>query len=346
MEGPGDKKGDAMAERETALMAVANFVPAESAESWFRAVCDAFDSSGGDWDSFKHALTEHASANSIPGEAVEAFTTVMENEISDRAGVLAQLAESRNEIAQEYTATAARYAEHSGDEEVAAWDDETAAQWYVYLTTSNEWAGWSGREEEWDEFRTWFLRYADAQGVLAQATRFLDNVEQRAEGKVAALTAIGISLPGEDAQPEKYYDEATGLYYDEAGNRYLRDSSGDDIVLQTAEGGLYWASADGKDHWYNPDFTPYVVSTDEAEEGVEAVEAPSAEIALSEADSEVADAVVEKVSAAVGESIDEALEKLAEEFEMSLEDVRGLYEDEIEHETIAAAVQEGIQANA
>jgi hypothetical protein len=164
---------------------------------------------------------------------------------------------------------------------------------------------------------------------------------------------VAVADDGGPSPAELGYDESTGLFYDEAGNRYLRDSSGENHALQWTEYGLWWVSTDGEDHWFQADFTPQLGADAGAEPEsaeAEAVEDEGAEddleIDLSDDDAEIAEALVEEVATAVSESIDASLEELAAEFGLPVEDVRRLYEEAIEPDAIEQAVQAGVQAGA
>lgn len=201
-----------MDELDTAVVAVSPQVPLDRAEEWFLMLCDLYDESEQDVDRFRAGLPERASERSFTSEAVEQFVYVLDNEINDPSGVLAQMAAERDELPRRYEAlvnAAETSSETASSDE--AWDDARAAEWYAYLTTGNQWAGWSGRNEDWDEFRTWFLNYADTAGVLAQATQFLDDIESRSEGKRTALTAMGVVLPDETSSLD-WGDETAAWY--------------------------------------------------------------------------------------------------------------------------------------
>lgn len=105
----------------------------------------------------------------------------------------------------------------AGDAET--WDLQTAAQWYDHLTAGQQWQGWNGRDEDWSEFRSGFLYYAEAADVLVAATRLLDGIEQAREGKRRALLALGIAVC-DFPTPDVEWGEQTAAWY-----QYLTNDS-------------------------------------------------------------------------------------------------------------------------
>lgn len=265
-----------MEEEEAAIVAVAEHVTVDQAENWFNAVCDAYVEGDEDWDAFVTRLTETAAQASFSPEVVETFVRVVDEQVSDRWTVLRTMSENRTELPGQYEQILAQWAaggEGAEAEEVVAWDQETAAQWYEYLGNESSQGGWSGSDEDWDAFRQTFLEAAEPHDVAPQATVFLDGIEAHGSGKIAALAEFGITILG--------YEESTGLYYDEAGNRYRRDSAGVDYPLQWTDSNLWWVQVDGEDYWYDENLQPYdgseaaaeAESTDEARADEEQVQA-------------------------------------------------------------------------
>lgn len=321
-----------MAELETAIVAVGEFVDVSQAEEWFDVVCNAYASADEDWATFRTQLTEGAAQAGFQSSAAETFIQVMENSVQDTWGVLRDMSERRPELPNRYAELLEELlagAEGAGGN-AEPWDPATAAQWYEYLTTGSGWGGWSGAEDEWSQFRDWFLQYAEPNGVTPQATRFLNDIEAHSGGKIAAFTEFGIVIQGAAQDADLGYDEATGLYYDESGNRYRRDSAGVDHPLVWTDSNLYWVSVDGEDFWYDQNLQPYGVPetpgelVDEVQSEEAEVEEASAEEGV-QADAEEPETEAEAEEPGVEESV-EAEAGIEENFEPSL------FEEEDEEE--------------
>lgn len=199
-----------MDDLETAVVSVSYYVPEDRAEEWFQTLTELIDEVGASWSSVTDTLVERT--GTFPSEAAESFMTTMDSEVSDPDAVLALMAEQRDQLSRIYSELIASHGAAESSDEVEEWDEAAAAQWYEYLTTGQQWQGWSGREEEWDDFRSGFLYYADSAGVLPQATKLMDSIENSSAGKAGALTAIGVNLPEEQASQADWGEQTAAWY--------------------------------------------------------------------------------------------------------------------------------------
>lgn len=184
-----------MEELEATVVAVSDYVTANDAEEWLNAVCDAYDRSGEDWDTFRANLDQNAES-SFASEVRETFVRFMEDEVSDRWDVLRRMSEERDNLPRQYEDLVEQKAAEQGGPETAA-------------------------EEADDDY--------------------------------------------EDVNAGHFLDESTGLYYDTTGERYLRDSGGNDVQLQwVGDSNAYWVNVDGTDYWYDENFAPYGSGAEEA----------------------------------------------------------------------------------
>ncbi len=208
-----------MDEVEIAIVAVADHVPSEQAEEWFDVLCGSYDDFGENWSMLKDTLATRAYERGFGTEVVETFVLVMENDISDQLGVLRQVVDRRDELPRAYEQLVQELREALAGQdqgEVTPWTSGETAGWYDYLTKQKNWYGWSGREEDWDEFCQWFLQYAAEHQAHPQATLFLNEVANDSRGKLAALADLGIVIGGEEATQGQTsaWGEHTAAWYD------------------------------------------------------------------------------------------------------------------------------------
>lgn len=245
-----------MEELEATIVSVRDYLTDSSREDWFKAVADSYTSAADtrDWQAFSDELTAAAGQAGIPNDVLETFTQAV-LQTSDTWDILSQMAYDVDATMRTYDELAEAGSAESEAEEVIPWDDGTAAQWYLYVASESGTGGWSGDDSDWDQFRQSFQGYADDAGATGQARVFLDRIESHPAGKVFALTELGITVGSGDYG----YDESTGLYYDEEGNRYQKDSAGQFHQLIWTDSELYWVNIDRVDYWYDSQFEPYVV---------------------------------------------------------------------------------------
>jgi len=242
-----------MDEVESVVVSVRAVVETSRAEEWFAAVCEAFDGCGEDWVAMKDVLATRAAERSFSADVVETFVGFVDQHVSDPMGVLEDVCARREELPRWYGELVAWLDQQAAAEPVQAWDDETAAQWYVHLTTSNDWAGWSGGgAAEWAEFKEWFLYFAEQQQVREYAELMLERVANDPGGFTAGFTGLGIETAAA-AAPEP---EVAAGWGDRTATRYTELTSGKGWAGWTGEDEewdlftqwfLYYAAEDG-DH--------------------------------------------------------------------------------------------------
>jgi hypothetical protein len=228
-----------MTDLDVAVAAVLGQVDPARADAWFTAVCAAHEASGEDWAAFKDAL---AAEPSFGPAVVDAFVAVMETDVADPIDVLGQFAEHRDTLPQLYADLAAGHQAPAADDGTQ-WDDETAVQWYRYLTEENNWAGWTGGDEAaWAEFSEWFLQFAEQAEVRSNAQVFLARMGNDPDGPTAALAKLGIETgPAEvsaEASAGQGWGEQTAAWY---------------VALTTDKGWGGWTGAEAD--W--PQFTEW-----------------------------------------------------------------------------------------
>lgn len=86
---------------------------------------------------------------------------------------------------------AALFAEPAPDAAVTARRESMSPQFREFL---DAYGGlWKGKDETWPTYRAWMLQFAMERGVLAEATRFLDNAEKESD-RVGYLARYGVTL--------------------------------------------------------------------------------------------------------------------------------------------------------
>lgn len=239
-----------MNEVESAVVSVRDVVEVGRAKEWFAAVCGAFDACGGDWAVLKQLL---AADQSVGSGAAETFAGFVDDHVSDPMGVLSAMSARRQELPRWYEELIAGSHHAATAEAVTEWDDATAAQWYTYLTTSNNWAGWTGGgDAEWAQFTQWFLYFAEQQHVREPAALLVRRVGSDSGGITAGFAKMGIVTATPAATPTA----AAAGWGDRTATRYVELTSGkgwagwtgqdDDWDLFT-QWFLYYAGQDG-DH--------------------------------------------------------------------------------------------------
>lgn len=226
-----------MNEVESVIVSVRAGVPVARSEDWFGALCGAFDGCGGDWAVLKQSLATRATDKSFGSSVAEDFAKFVDARSSDPVGLLRQVCERRDELPRLYAGLVEQLDEEDEDESdsVEEWDAETAAQWYEHLTTTNDWAGWSGGgDAEWGEFKEWFLYYAELEEVRDQALLMVERVETHASGIAAGFAALGIETaePAPEAAPEPVAAAGWGA---RTAARYVELTSGKDWAGWTGE---------------------------------------------------------------------------------------------------------------
>jgi hypothetical protein len=212
-----------MDDLESVIVSVSGEVAVADSEKWFEVLTGTYDEIGADWAAFRDALPARAEAQSFGPSVTEPFVLTM-NDVSGPAEVLRQLSERRDQLPNLYgrlveeerqalaefgveqpEPVAGEQPESVADEQaepVAEWDAETGKAWYDDLTSDD--SGWSGDEEVWDQFVTYFLYRADLRGVTESAQAFLDNI-LLFDGKIAGFAAYGIAItvPAADEPAEE-----------------------------------------------------------------------------------------------------------------------------------------------
>lgn len=194
-----------MSDLENAIVSVREHVDAGGGREWFELVCDTY-ADHDDWSGFRDTLVSRAGDKSLGG-AAEVFVAYLDSvsgpvdlvkEMSERRDSLPGLYEDllgAGQAPQESTGDAAQ-----SDEE---WDVDSGGAWYAQLTDDGG-SGWSGAEEHWDQFETYFLYRAEERGVLRGATAFLEYVKQY-DPKADGFAVYGITI---EAAEESDADEA------------------------------------------------------------------------------------------------------------------------------------------
>ncbi len=179
---------------EAAIVSVAGKLSSNEVESWFEAVCTAYAASEEDWSRCKELLKAQVEERSLPDKALETFVEYMDTRVSDQLDALSRMKQRENDLPQLFDdlVTKSRAEKNAA---LPAWDSAVAPRWYAHLTQvlGNGWPGWSGKEEEWDRFKAFFLGYADQAGVRPQAQLLLDDVE-RAPDKIGGFAGYGIAI--------------------------------------------------------------------------------------------------------------------------------------------------------
>ncbi len=105
--------------------------------------------------------------------------------------------------------------------ETAAGYDEAA--WQQYLVENG--AHWNGDEASWEQFKDWFLYYADEKGVAEPATALLSYLDsQPAEDRIATLAQYGVIIK----QPQP---AAEASEIDDSDTEAIREMLGDDPMF-------------------------------------------------------------------------------------------------------------------
>ncbi len=179
---------------EAAIVSVAGKLRDDQVTPWFEAVSSAHQESEEDWTRFKQLLMAQVSERSLPPEALETFVEHMDIKVSDQRSLLSEMNARKDELPRLYEGLLAK-ARESRQDSPTPWDGTAAPRWYAHLTQvlGNGWPGWSGKEEEWDRFKAFFLGYADQAGVRPQAQLLLDDVE-RAPDKIEGFAGYGIAI--------------------------------------------------------------------------------------------------------------------------------------------------------
>ncbi|MCR6487816.1 hypothetical protein M8542_33820 [Amycolatopsis sp. OK19-0408] len=179
---------------ETAVVSVAGKLRDDEVLLWFDAVLTAHRESEEDWSRTLPRLADLVAERALPAEALQAFTEHMAT-VTSPATVLSEMDRKGDELPRLYWELLAGAQTTTAAPAPQAWDSTAAPRWYAHLTQvlGNGWPGWSGKEEEWDRFKAFFLGYAEQAGVRLQAQLLLDSVEQTPD-KVAGFAAHGIAI--------------------------------------------------------------------------------------------------------------------------------------------------------
>jgi hypothetical protein len=90
------------------------------------------------------------------------------------------------------------------------WGERTATR-YVELTSGKGWAGWTGDDEDWDQFTQWFLYYAGEDGDHEDAQVFIDAVAKSPD-KIKAFAGHGITIGTPRAEEPRQPEPAATAY--------------------------------------------------------------------------------------------------------------------------------------
>jgi hypothetical protein len=191
-----------MDEVESVVLSVRDVVEVGRAGEWFEVVCRAFDACRGDWPALKELLAARAGEKSFGRDVAETFVRFVDDRMAFPMSVMSDMCARRQELPRLYEDLIARTDQETTAETVQEWDEEAAAQWYEYLTTSNTWVGWAGGgEAEWTEFTEWFLYFAELQHVREQAALLVRRVENDPDGITAGFAKLGIVTAEPAAAP-------------------------------------------------------------------------------------------------------------------------------------------------
>jgi hypothetical protein len=194
---------------ESAIVSAHPHVTADRTNDWFATIAELIDEAGTDWPGIRDALMTRCVDVGFPPGAVESLSGSLD-EASDARSVLATLAERRAELAELFHSLVAVDGDPS--EPRGRWDPTLAYDWYYALTVGKDWGGWSGADEDWTEFRNYFLYVAETDNVLSEATAFLDEIEASPDRR-AALEAIGVSFEAPVEQADLDWGEQSAAWY-------------------------------------------------------------------------------------------------------------------------------------
>ena len=131
-------------------------------EGWFDFVAENLADENGNtrtWDDFAEALKNSPEAGSF-GQAVDAFTEEMAQSSSEWPGIADQWAqESGSELAAAYEEALA--AEASPEEQGGT---SPAELWAALVAAGGNWSAWDGSEAGWVQWRDWFYDVARTRG--------------------------------------------------------------------------------------------------------------------------------------------------------------------------------------
>ncbi|UVS77584.1 hypothetical protein [Actinokineospora sp. UTMC 2448] len=152
---------------------------------WFEVLCA--EPVGDDWDAFRDGLRERAVGESVDEYAVERFVEYV-TYAGDPGWVVARVQEYGDSLTDLYLELA-RASER---------------EWADFLAECGP--VWSGREEDWAQFRDWFLHEAGARGVAERAEGFVVEAEGSAD-KAEVFRRHGVDVA---ADPEAFPEVRLG----------------------------------------------------------------------------------------------------------------------------------------